>query len=77
VRQAVPLQPMEVHGGAGLLAELVSPWVTHAGTVCSEGLHPMERTHVAAVHKELQPMGRTHVWRSSWRTVSCWSKGRK
>jgi len=26
-----------------------------------EGLHPMEGTHVGAVHEELQPVGRTHV----------------
>jgi len=30
----------------------------------------MRMTHEGAVCEELQPMGRTHHWRSVWRTVS-------
>ena len=44
------------HAGAGLLAGLVTPWGTHAGTVCFwwTTLH-----------------GRDPCWSSSWRTAPC------
>ena len=46
----------QAHAGAGLLAELVTQWGTHAGTACSW------RT---------APCGKDSCWSSLWRSVSC------
>ena len=35
-----------------------------------EGLQPAAGTHAGAVWEELQPVGRTHVGETLWRTVS-------
>ncbi|GAB0205849.1 acid sphingomyelinase-like phosphodiesterase 3b [Grus japonensis] len=59
VRQAVPLQPMEVHGEADIhLQPMEDPTLEQS---VPEGLHPMGQTHAGAVGEELQPVGRTHV----------------
>lgn len=47
----------------------------------TEGLHPMEKTHFAAVHEELQPMGRIQTEEIQGRLSSMggtlgWSMGR-
>lgn len=71
VEKTMVRQPMEVHTGAGLLAGLVTPWVT--GAACLEGMHPVGGTHAGAVHGDLQPVGVTR-WRSrgtEWGTKSC------
>jgi len=69
------------HAGAGLLAELVTPWGPTLEQPVPEGLHPMGRTHAGAVCEELQPVGRTHVGEvcgelSPVRGTSRWSRGR-
>ena len=51
----------EAHDGAGSWQDL---WPCGGPTLeqpVPEGLHPMESTHTGAVHKELQPKGRTDV----------------
>lgn len=68
------------HAGAGLMAGLVTPRGTHIGTVCSEGLHLMERTHLGLGSGELQLTGRTHIREvheelSPVGGIPCWSKG--
>jgi len=44
--------------------------VVHRGPMLEqsipEGLHAVERTHTEAVHKELQPVGKTHAGKVSW-----------
>ena len=75
--QAVPLQPMEVSGGADAHLQAVEdPTQEQVDTPkeghdsmgkpmleqsVPEGLHTVERTHAGAVCEELQPVGRTHV----------------
>jgi len=44
-----------------------SPWGICGGAAVSEGLHPVERTHVGGVHQGLYLVGGT----------PCWSRGRR
>jgi len=51
VRQAVPLQPMKVHGGAGgCPKEAMIPWRACAGVGLLTGIVILWRTHAGAVH---------------------------
>ena len=68
VTMAVPLQPMEVNGGADLHLQPVER--THAGAVHEE-LQPVGRTHIGEVCGELSPMGGTSRW-SRGRCFKVW-----
>ena len=50
---------MEVHGGADLLAGLVTPWGCWSSLFLKD-CTLWEGTHAGAVCEELQPVGRTH-----------------
>jgi len=47
------------HAGGGFLAELVTPWVTHAGAVCSRRTAPPGKR------------GKYSRLRSLWRSATC------
>ena len=75
--QAVPLQPMEVSGGADAHLQPMEDPTPEQADAPEDGRDSMgkpmleqsvtdtlqltERTHTGAVREELQPMGRTHV----------------
>jgi len=69
------------HARAGLLAGLVTSRGTQMEQPVPEGFHPVEVTHVGAIHDELQPVARTHVGEDHgelypMRGTSRWSRGR-
>ena len=57
---AVPLQPMELHGGAEIHLQPTGNPRLEQG-MPKGGCDPMEGTHTGAVWEELQPRGRTPV----------------
>jgi len=66
-------RPMErgAHGGAGLLAGLVTLWGTHTGAACSWKTAPRRKDPSWGSLWRAAAYGKDSLWRSLWRTVSC------